>query len=139
MRLQVTTLVVYKLCFQAILMTFTCDLKIDLIMFEPYHVKIDLICLWTSSIMKLLLDIIDNLSNFLWDIFDISHSTSTTSAHHSAVFSNKITNHIDLLLNGWQIPYMLTIHWNKMKCHKEWSSGRFLWRKEIRIGSVDPE
>ena len=50
-------------------MTFTCDLKIDLIMFEPYHAKTDLICLRTSSVMKLLLDIIDNLGNFLLDIF----------------------------------------------------------------------
>ena len=35
-----TTQNVHKLCFQAILMTFTCDLKIDLIVFEPHHVKL---------------------------------------------------------------------------------------------------
>ena len=34
-----TTQNVHKFCFQTVLMTFTCDLKIDLIMFEPYHVK----------------------------------------------------------------------------------------------------
>ena len=32
-------------------MAFKCDLKIDLIMFDPHHVK--LFCLWTLSIVKL--------------------------------------------------------------------------------------
>ena len=30
-------MIVDKICFHAIWMTFICDLKIDLIMFEPHH------------------------------------------------------------------------------------------------------
>ena len=31
---------VHRICFEAILMTFICALKIELIMFEPYQVKL---------------------------------------------------------------------------------------------------
>ena len=39
------------ICYQGVLKAFTCDLKIDLIIFDPYHVKLIFL---TLSIAKLL-------------------------------------------------------------------------------------
>ena len=61
------------ICFKVILMTFTCDLRINMIMFEPHHFK--LIFYKPHPLPNLLtLDIIDYLSNFILDIFwNITH------------------------------------------------------------------
>ena len=63
---------IHEICFWVIWLTFTCDLKTDLILSKPHA---SWIFLWTSSIVKLfhILDIIDYLGHFCLDTFNTWH------------------------------------------------------------------